>query len=76
MTTQEQYIERLKELTTAEFGRQILTHDDCIALSNAVLESVGMKVTHSGHGSVTRQSVEAGRELNSNNLEIHLTLRP
>lgn len=49
-----------------------------MGLSDAlyVLESVGMKVTHSGHGSVTRQNVEAGRELNSNNLEIHLTLRP
>lgn len=44
MTTQEQYIERLKELTTAEFGRQILTHDDCIALSNAVMESVGIDI--------------------------------
>lgn len=44
MTTQEQYIERLKELTTAEFGRQILTHDDCIALSNTVMESVGIDI--------------------------------
>lgn len=42
MTTQEQYIERLKELVTAEFGRKIQTKEDCIALSNAVLESVGI----------------------------------
>lgn len=44
MTTQEQYIERLKELVIAEFGRAILTTDDCIALSNAVLESVGISI--------------------------------
>lgn len=44
MTTQEQYIERLKELVKAEFGRPILTHDDCIALSNAVMESVGIDI--------------------------------
>ena len=46
MTTQEQYIERLKELVTAELGRPILTTDDCIALSNAVLESVGISIEH------------------------------
>lgn len=46
MTTQEQYIERLKELVIAEFGRPILTTDDCIALSNAVLESVGISIEH------------------------------
>lgn len=44
MTTQEQYIERLKELVVSTFGRPIQTHDDCIALSNAVLETVGISV--------------------------------
>lgn len=44
MTTQEQYIERLKELVIAELGRPILTTEDCIALSNAVLESVGISI--------------------------------
>ncbi|MBQ6613628.1 MAG: hypothetical protein IIX19_07915 [Alistipes sp.] len=44
MTTQEQYIERLKELIIAEFGRPIQTHEDCIALSNAVLENVGISI--------------------------------
>lgn len=44
MTTQEQYIERLKELVATKFGHAIQTHDDCIALSNALLESVGVGV--------------------------------
>lgn len=48
-----------------------------MGLSDAlyILESVGMKVTHSGYGTVTKQSIEAGRELRSDNLSIHLTLR-
>lgn len=44
MTTQEQYIERLKELVISEFGREIKTQEDCIALSNAVLENVGISI--------------------------------
>ncbi len=44
MTTQEQYIERLKELVVAEFGRNITTTEDCIALSNAVNDNVGIVV--------------------------------
>lgn len=44
MTTQEQYIERLKELVVAEFGHTIQTTEDCIALRNAVLEGVGIDV--------------------------------
>ena len=48
-----------------------------MGLSDALylLESVGMTVTHSGHGAVRTQSVEAGAPLKSNNLKIHLTLR-
>jgi hypothetical protein len=44
MTTQEQYIERLKELVVAEFGRNITATEDCIALSNAVNENVGIVI--------------------------------
>jgi hypothetical protein len=44
MTTQEQYIQRLKEMVVAAFGRNITTSQDCIALSNAVAESVGVEV--------------------------------
>lgn len=44
MTTQEQYIERLKEMVSAEFGRSIASSEDCVALSNAVGESVGVSV--------------------------------
>lgn len=48
-----------------------------MGLSDAlyILESVGMRVTHSGYGSVTKQSIEPGLELKSNNLNIHLTLK-
>ncbi|MBR5132874.1 MAG: hypothetical protein IKV29_02070 [Alistipes sp.] len=44
MTTQEQYIRRLKQVVTTKFGRTISTSDDCIALANAVAESVGVVV--------------------------------
>lgn len=44
MTTQEQYIKRLKEMVVSEFGRNIASADDCIALSNAVQECVGIGV--------------------------------
>lgn len=44
MTTQEQYVERLKEMVTAEYGRSIATPEDCIALSNAIAESVGVSI--------------------------------
>lgn len=44
MTTQEQYIERLKEMVIAQFGREITTTEDCISLSNALSESVGAGV--------------------------------
>lgn len=48
-----------------------------MGLSDALylLESLGMKVTHSGHGAVRTQSIEPGAALKSNNLTIHLTLR-
>ena len=48
-----------------------------MGLSDALylLESMGMTVTHSGHGAVRTQSIEAGAPLKSNNLKIHLTLK-
>lgn len=39
MTTQQQYIERLKDMVALEFGRSIATMEDCIALSKAVEEA-------------------------------------
>lgn len=48
-----------------------------MGLSDALylLESLGMKVTHSGHGAVRTQSIEPGASLKSNNRTIHLTLK-
>lgn len=42
MTTQQQYIERLKGMVVAEFGRGIATTEDCVALSKAVAEAIDM----------------------------------
>ena len=39
MTTQQQYIERLKDMVVREFGRSIATLEDCVALRRAVEES-------------------------------------
>lgn len=39
MTTQEQYIERLKEMVAAKYGHAILTPEDCAALANVVHEA-------------------------------------
>lgn len=44
MTTQQQYIERLKDMVAHEFGRSIATEDDCIELSNAVEETTDMRL--------------------------------
>lgn len=38
MTTQEQYIARLKEMVTAKFGREVVTKEDYTALAEAVRE--------------------------------------
>lgn len=48
-----------------------------MGLSDALylLESLGMRVTHSGHGAVRTQSIEPGASLKSNNRTIHLTLK-
>lgn len=41
MTTQEQYIERLKELVREKFGHAISSTEECEALANAIFEEVG-----------------------------------
>ncbi|MBQ3044086.1 MAG: hypothetical protein IJD53_06540 [Alistipes sp.] len=41
MTTQEQYIERLKELVSEKFGQAISSKETCEALANAIFEEVG-----------------------------------
>ena len=48
-----------------------------MGLSDALylLESVGMTVTHSGYGAVRTQSIEPGKQLTTDNLTIHLTLK-
>lgn len=43
MTTQEQYIARLKELVEARYGSSITTAEECDALAAAVTEATGMK---------------------------------
>lgn len=40
MTTQQQYIERLKEMVAHKFGRSIVTVEDCAALSKEVEEAI------------------------------------
>ena len=44
MTTQEQYIERLRELVEAKFGRTITTMEDCEELSVAVGETTNIRL--------------------------------
>ena len=44
MTTQQQYIERLKDMVTQKFGRNIASTDDCSMLSEAVREATGMQL--------------------------------
>ena len=42
MTTQQQYIERLKEMVAQKLGRDIISIDDCSMLSDAVREATNM----------------------------------
>jgi hypothetical protein len=48
-----------------------------MGLSDAIylLESIGLKVTHSGTGAVTSQSIKPGTNLASASNTIHLTLK-
>lgn len=43
-TTQEQYINKLKQLVAKRFGRSISSADDCAALAEAVEEAVGVRI--------------------------------
>lgn len=47
-----------------------------MGLSDAlyILESCGLKVTHTGSGAVKSQSIPAGKEIDKDNLTIHLNL--
>ena len=44
MTTQEQYIAKIKQLVVEKYGRSISSADDCAALSDAVEKSVGVRI--------------------------------
>lgn len=44
MTTQEQYIEKIKHLVVKRFGANISSADDCVALSDAVEKEVGVRI--------------------------------
>lgn len=46
MTTQEQYIARLKEMVVAKFGREIASAEDCVLLADAVREATTQSVDH------------------------------
>ena len=46
MTTQEQYIERLKEMVATKFGREIHSTEDCRALAEAATEATGNNLDH------------------------------
>lgn len=43
-TTQEQYIIKLKQMVVKQFGRNISSADDCVALSDAVEKAVGIRI--------------------------------
>lgn len=44
MTTQEQYIAKIKQLVVQRFGSNITSADDCVALSDAVERAVGVRI--------------------------------
>ena len=60
-----------------EFAVGTVPNVEGMGLSDALylLESVGMKVTHSGYGAVQSQSIKAGRKITNDNSTIHLTLK-
>ena len=49
MTTQQQYIERLKDMVAQEFGRSIATAEDCVDLSKAIEEATDMHLDASDY---------------------------
>lgn len=46
MTTQEQYIERLKEMVRAKHGREIRSAEDCVLLAEALREATSHSIDH------------------------------
>jgi cell division protein FtsI (penicillin-binding protein 3) len=64
-------------VTGMEFPEGTVPDVRGMGLSDALylLESVGMEVTHSGYGAVRTQSIDPGKEITSDNIAIHLTLK-
>lgn len=44
MTTQEQYVAKIKQLVIQKYGRNISSADDCASLSDAIEKSVGVRI--------------------------------
>lgn len=63
-------------ISAIEIGESRIPDVRGMGLSDALylLESCGLRVTHSGSGAVKSQSIPAGREISRNDLTIHLTL--
>lgn len=63
-------------ITPVEIGDSRVPDVKGMGLSDALylLESCGLRVTHTGSGAVKSQSIPAGREINKSNLTVHLTL--
>ena len=63
-------------ITAIEIGESCVPDVRGMGLSDALylLESCGLKVTHTGSGTVKSQSIPAGREINKDDLTIHLNL--
>ena len=63
-------------ITAIEVGESCVPDVRGMGLSDALylLESCGLKVTHTGSGTVKSQSIPAGREINTDDLTIHLNL--
>jgi cell division protein FtsI (penicillin-binding protein 3) len=63
-------------LSAIEVGESRVPDVRGMGLSDALylLESCGLRVTHTGSGAVKSQSIPAGREINKDDLTIHLNL--
>lgn len=63
-------------LSALEVGESRVPDVRGMGLSDALylLESCGLRVTHTGSGAVKSQSIPAGREINKDDLTIHLNL--
>ena len=63
-------------ISAIEVGESRVPDVRGMGLSDALylLESCGLRVTHTGSGAVKSQSIPAGREINKDDLTIHLNL--